>query len=148
MTDLENQKDFIRSLADLICDSDLSEIEVESGDVRIRLTRGTSAVAAPVAMPMTGIAAPPQAPVAASDDTKAPAKETGEEVVAPMVGTAYAAPEPGAKPFIMEGDRVKEGQTLLIIEAMKVMNNLPSPRSGKVTAILSTTARRSSSASR
>jgi len=121
----------IRDLAGILNDTNLSEIEVEQDDLRIRVSRQTAvhAVAAPMAM-----AAPVGVPAAAA--VPAPADVSRNAVPSPMVGTAYAAPSPDAKPFIEVGQQVREGQTLLIIEAMKTMNQIPSPRSGTVTAIL------------
>jgi acetyl-CoA carboxylase biotin carboxyl carrier protein len=121
----------IRDLADLLKETDLTEIEVEQGDLRIRVSRAATP-AAPVqhyvaAAPAT-VMAPVTAPAAAVTNVNA--------VPAPMVGTAYFAPAPGADPFIQIGSKVKEGQTILIIEAMKTMNQIASPRSGTVTAIL------------
>jgi acetyl-CoA carboxylase biotin carboxyl carrier protein len=124
----------IRDLAGILKETDLTEIEVEQGDLRIRVSRaGTIAApvqhfAAPIAAPATAIAAAPAAPVSVAANPNA--------VPAPMVGTAYFAPAPGADPFIQVGSKVKEGQTILIIEAMKTMNQIASPRSGTVTAIL------------
>lgn len=126
----------IRDLANILRDTDLSEIEVEQDDLRIRVSRNTTVVqaAAPVYAP---VAAP--APVAAAAPVVAApvsAKDNPNAVTSPMVGTAYLAPAPGARPFVEVGAQVKEGQTLLIVEAMKTMNQIPAPRSGKVTAIL------------
>jgi acetyl-CoA carboxylase biotin carboxyl carrier protein len=127
----------IRDLASILDDTNLSEIEVEQGDLRIRVSRQTNVQAyAPAAQ----FAAPPvAAPATAAPVASAPAAavDTSKNAVpSPMVGTAYAAPSPDSKPFIEVGQQVREGQTLLIIEAMKTMNQIPSPRSGTVTAIL------------
>jgi acetyl-CoA carboxylase biotin carboxyl carrier protein len=125
----------IRDLANILNDTDLTEIEVEQDDLRIRVSRaGTPQyVQAPAyAAPAPAAAAP--APVAAAP--AAPARNPANLVNAPMVGTAYMAPAPGASAFIQVGTVVKEGQTLLIIEAMKTMNQIPSPKSGTVTEIL------------
>lgn len=125
-------KGLIRDLANILNDTDLTEIEVEQDDVRIRVSRvgTTQYVQAPVAAPAY---APAAAPVAAA----APAiQDNKNAVTAPMVGTIYLSPAPGSRAFVEVGATVKEGQTLLIIEAMKTMNQIPSPRSGKVTEIL------------
>jgi acetyl-CoA carboxylase biotin carboxyl carrier protein len=126
----------IRDLANILKDTDLTEIEVEQEDLRIRVSRaGTPQyIQAPIAGP--AYAAPvAAAPVAAA--VAAPAgRNPANTVNAPMVGTVYMAPAPGARAFIEVGATVKEGQTLLIIEAMKTMNQIPSPKSGKVTEIL------------
>ena len=130
----------VRELAELLAETGLSEIEVEDGDRKIRVSRqmvqqmaAQYAVGAP-AMPM---AAPAAAPVAAAPATEAaPAAAPVDAVKSPMVGTVYLAPEPGAADFISVGKAVKEGDVLLIIEAMKVMNQITAPKSGTVTAIL------------
>ncbi len=126
----------IRDLANILRDTDLSEIEVEQDDLRIRVSRNTTIVqaAAPVYAPAPVAAA--AAPVAAAPAAVPAAKDNSNAVTSPMVGTAYLAPAPGARPFVEVGAQVKEGQTLLIVEAMKTMNQIPAPRSGKVTAIL------------
>lgn len=127
----------IRDLAELLTETGLSEIEIEQSDLRIRVARNITQSAAPVGaivQPAT-IAAPV---TAGTPPSAKPTEETGHPgaVPSPMVGTAYLSPEPGADPFIKVGEQVKEGQTLMIVEAMKTMNHIPSPRSGKVTAIL------------
>ncbi len=124
----------IRDLAGILNDTNLTEIEVELGDLKVRVSRQAQAVhaiaaPAPIAMAPQVALAPAAAPAAAADTAK-------NAVTSPMVGTAYASPSPDAKPFVEVGQKVKEGQTLLIIEAMKTMNQIPSPRSGTVTAIL------------
>jgi acetyl-CoA carboxylase biotin carboxyl carrier protein len=126
-------QDLIRDLAGILNDTNLTEIEVEIGDLKVRVARQTQAVhtvSAPMHMPSPAAAAAAPAPVAAVADTSKNA------VTSPMVGTAYASPSPGSSPFIEVGQKVREGQTLLIIEAMKTMNQIPSTRSGTVTAIL------------
>lgn len=127
----------IRDLAGILEETNLTEIEVEQDDLRIRVSRTPAPVQAYAPAPMpVALAAPAPAP-AASHAAPAPAADQSKNAVpSPMVGTAYSAPAPGAKPFIEIGQAVKEGQTLLIIEAMKTMNQIPSPRSGTVTAIL------------
>ena len=122
----------IRDLAGILTETNLTEIEVEQDDLRIRVSRQSPtvhAVAAPAPVMMAAPAAAPAAPAAQADVSR-------NAVPSPMVGTAYAAASPDAKPFVEVGQQVKEGQTLLIIEAMKTMNQIPSPRSGTVTAIL------------
>ncbi|MCP3470084.1 acetyl-CoA carboxylase biotin carboxyl carrier protein [Bradyrhizobium sp. CCGUVB1N3] len=124
----------IRELATLLDETSLTEIEIERAGLRLRVARNVSVTAA---VPTSVIAAPVAA-VAAATAAAAPAdlsKHPGA-VTSPMVGTAYWAPEPGAKPFIEVGSKVSVGQTLLIIEAMKTMNQIPSPRAGTVTQIL------------
>lgn len=122
----------IRDLANILNETDLTEIEVEQDELRIRVSRaGTPQyVSAPVpsAAPAAVATAAPAAAPAARDNKNA--------VTAPMVGTAYLAPAPGARPFVEVGSTVQEGQTILIIEAMKTMNQISAPRSGKVTEIL------------
>ncbi len=132
-------KDMIRELAELLHETDLNEIELESDGFRIRVSRGLSGVAVAAPAPAPAAAAPPapaaQQPAEESGGGEDYAKHPGV-VRSPMVGTAYRAPAPGAQPFVEVGDTVKEGQTLLIVEAMKTMNQIPSPRSGVVKAIL------------
>ena len=131
--------EFIRELAELLKETDLSEIEIEQDEARIRLARQvnvaqTSIVSAPAA---THAAAMPD--VAKGDARKGADAEAAEHpgtVASPMVGTAYRSPEPGAPAFVAVGDTVQEGQTLLIVEAMKTMNHIPSPRAGTVHAIM------------
>ncbi|MDP5104244.1 MAG: acetyl-CoA carboxylase biotin carboxyl carrier protein [Erythrobacter sp.] len=130
----------VRELAELLNETGLTEIEVEDDDRKIRVSRGAVAAAAPVyaAAPAPAAAAP--APVAAAPAPTEPAAPAGPDltnaVKSPMVGTCYLTPEPGAAAFITVGNPVKEGDTLLIVEAMKVMNPIIAPRSGMVTAIL------------
>ncbi len=117
----------VRKLSRLLEEHGLTEIEYEAEGRRIRVARNLSAPAAP-------------APPAGTETEAAKEAEIGPEdpgaVLAPMVGTVYRAPEPGAPPFVKVGDMVSEGQTLLIIEAMKTMNPVPAPRAGKVKRIL------------
>jgi len=125
----------VRELALLLDETSLTEIEIERAGLRLRVARNISVAAT---MPMQMAAAPAILPAAAAAAAPAAAdlsKHPGA-VISPMVGTAYWAPEPGAKPFIEVGSKVSVGQTLLIIEAMKTMNQIPSPRAGTVTQIL------------
>ena len=129
----------VRELAELLTTNDLNEIEVEDGDRKIKVRREPApvvAAAAPAPAPAPAQAAP--APVASAPASAAPAEEeiAGETVKAPMVGTAYLSPEPSAKPFISVGDTFKAGDTLLIVEAMKVMNPITAPSGGVVKKIL------------
>jgi len=122
----------IRELALLLDETSLTEIELERGGLRVRVARNISIAASmPAAAPPAVAPAIAAAPVAAADVAKHPGI-----VPSPMVGTAYWASEPGAKPFVEVGSKVSVGQTLLIIEAMKTMNQIPSPRAGTVTQIL------------
>lgn len=125
----------IRELATLLDETSLTEIEIERAGLRVRVARNVS-IAASMPTVVTSAAAVPvaAAPAAAAGVTDL-SKHPGV-VTSPMVGTAYWAPEPGAKPFIEVGAKVSVGQTLLIIEAMKTMNQIPSPRAGTVTQIL------------
>lgn len=124
----------IRDLAGILNDTNLTEIEVELGDLKVRVSRQAPAAIHAIAAPQAGYA--PAAQPAASAAAPAAADPSKNAVPSPMVGTAYLAPSPDAKAFIEVGQTVKEGQTLLIIEAMKTMNQIPSPRAGTVTAIL------------
>jgi acetyl-CoA carboxylase biotin carboxyl carrier protein len=126
----------IRELALLLDETSLTEIEIERAGLRVRVARNISVAAAMPSAYVPAAAAAPVAVAAASASGAAdPAKHPGA-VPSPMVGTAYWSPEPGAKPFVEVGTRVAAGQTLLIIEAMKTMNQIPSPRAGTVTQIL------------
>lgn len=143
MADKKNGIDqaLIRELANILNETDLTEIEVSQDDVKIRVSRtapqqmvmppmqayAQAQAPAPVAAPPVAAAAAPAAPAA---------RDLSKAITAPMVGTVYMASAPGARPFIEVGTVVTEGQTLLIIEAMKTMNQIPSPRSGKVVEIL------------
>ena len=124
----------IRDLAGILNDTNLTEIEVELGDLKVRVSRHSPAVHA-VSAPAP-VHHAPAAALPSAAGAPAVADVSKNAVPSPMVGTAYLAPSPDAKPFIEIGQSVKEGQTLLIIEAMKTMNQIPSPRSGTVTAIL------------
>ncbi|WP_448660272.1 acetyl-CoA carboxylase biotin carboxyl carrier protein [Sphingomonas sp. CJ99] len=126
--------DLVRALATVLDETGLSEIEVEEGDRKVRVARQLQvAAAAPVAM-QVATAAP--APVVAAPAGAPAAPSATNAVKSPMVGTAYLTAEPGAKPFIAVGQTVSEGDTILIIEAMKVMNRISAPNSGTVKAIL------------
>ncbi len=127
--------DLIRQLADLLTEKDLSEIEVEDDDRRIVVKRKLSAAAAPATYVAAPAAAAPAPAAAAPAPVEAPAAPA-DAVKSPMVGTVYLSAEPGAKPFVAAGTKVNAGDTLLIIEAMKVMNPIPAPRSGTVSQIL------------
>lgn len=126
----------IRELALLLDETSLTEIEIERAGLRVRVARNISIAASmpanfQQAAPANASAAASVTPAAVADLAKHPGA-----VPSPMVGTAYWSPEPGAKPFIEVGSKVSAGQTLLIIEAMKTMNQIPSPRAGTVTQIL------------
>ncbi len=140
MSKLDIDKDVIRDLAEIMNETGLGEIEVEHGNSRLRVSRGSTGVAAPQV-----IAAPAVAPAAAAAAPAAPAAEAPSggdasshpgAVKSPMVGTAYLAPEPGAPVFVKAGDTVSQGQTLLIVEAMKTMNPIAAPKGGKVVEVL------------
>jgi acetyl-CoA carboxylase biotin carboxyl carrier protein len=125
----------IRELALLLDETSLTEIEIERAGLRVRVARNVSiAASVPVAAPVS--AAPAAEPALAAAATTADFSKHPGAVPSPMVGTAYLASEPGAKPFIDVGSKVAVGQTLLIIEAMKTMNQIPSTRAGTVTQIL------------
>ena len=143
--------DFIRALAELLRENDLSELQVkrnygDDGSLNVRVSRGSSVqtqVSAPQAPIATTVAPAPAAPAAPPAATHNEAPSAPEDpaahpgaVTSPMVGTAYLAPEPGADDFVKVGDKVSEGQTLLIVEAMKTMNQIPAPKAGTVKRIL------------
>ena len=134
MPKLEIDEALVRKLAVLLEETGLTELEFEAGQQRIRVTRGgtLAAMVNSTPAPMAAQPAAATAPVAASAAESPPQNA----VVSPMVGTAYLAPEPGAAPFVSVGTKVAKGDTMLIIEAMKVMNPLPAPRAGTVSQIL------------
>lgn len=138
-------QDLIKTIAELLNDANLAEIEIEQDDFRVRVTRSFASpvthVSAPAPAAPVAPAAPPapaqanvvsaQAPSSADDLASNPGTLTS-----PMVGTAYLSAEPGAEPYVTVGAKVSEGQTVLIIEAMKTMNQIPAHRSGTITRIL------------
>jgi acetyl-CoA carboxylase biotin carboxyl carrier protein len=126
----------VRKLADILTDTGLTEIEVEQGGLKIRVARQVSVAQSPVAYAAPVPAPAPAAAPAASPSPAAEAAPRGQEVKSPMVGTVYLRPSPQAEPFVKVGDRVSVGQSLLIVEAMKTMNPIPSPVAGVVQAIL------------
>ena len=126
----------VRELAELLAETGLTEIEVEDDDRKIRVSRATSAPAQNFAYaPPPPAAAAPAAP-AGAPLAPPPAPETANAVKSPMVGTVYMSAEPGSPPFVTVGQAVKAGDTLVIIEAMKVMNTIAAPTAGTVQAIL------------
>lgn len=135
--------ELIRQLANILDETNLTEIEVEQEKLKIRVARTAAPVTItqgggwtpPSAMPAVAAPAPVAASVAEAPKAADPASNPGA-VPSPMVGTAYTAPEPGARAFVEVGDVVKEGQTVMIIEAMKHLNHIPAPRAGRVTAVL------------
>ena len=133
MPKLQVDKALIRELSELLDETKLTEIEIAEGSRSVRVSRGATAA------PAAAVAAPPP-PLPASDAPAAPAANDAADeagaVHSPMVGTIYLAPEPSAAPFVNVGDAVAQGQTLLIIEAMKVMNQIPAPHAGTVKKIL------------
>lgn len=125
--------ELVRELAQLLNETDLTEIEVQKDDLRVRVARNISAtVQVPVAAPAPVAAA---APATAAVDAKPAAGHPGA-VTSPMVGTAYRRPSPDAKPFVEIGSEVKAGERILLVEAMKTFNDIVAPRAGRVTAIL------------
>ena len=124
----------VRNLAELLNETGLTEIEVQNGAQRVRVSRGATAVAAPVAMAAPAMAAPSRPVITEAAEVNF--NNHPGAILSPMVGTAYRSPEPGARVFVDVGDNVKVGQTLLIVEAMKTMNAIPATKSGKVTHVL------------
>lgn len=125
----------VKKLIELLQESDIAEIEINEGEESVRISRITSQVT--VAAPMAAPAAPAAAPVAAPTETPAEAEEiSGHQVKSPMVGTFYRAPSPEAKSFVEEGQQVSVGDTLCIIEAMKILNQIESDKAGTVKQIL------------
>ena len=125
----------VRELAELLAETGLTEIEVEDGDRKVRVARRGVAAAAPAAYAPAPAAAAP-APAAAPGESPAPADDHAGALKSPMVGTVYLSAEPGADPFVKVGDSVNQGDTLLIVEAMKVMNPITAPRGGVVKQLL------------
>jgi acetyl-CoA carboxylase biotin carboxyl carrier protein len=125
--------ELVRELATLIANTDLTEIEVEKGDLRIRVARNVTVAAAAPAAPVSVVAPPP---VTASE-TQTPVKSAAHPgtVLSPMVGTAYRKPSPEAKSFVEVGSKVQAGDKVLLVEAMKTFNEIVAPRAGTVTAI-------------
>jgi acetyl-CoA carboxylase biotin carboxyl carrier protein len=126
-------RELIHELTRLLDETGLNEIEIEQDGKRVRVARAATVAAAPAAAVRVEVA--PQAGAEAAVTAIDPSKHPGV-VISPMVGTAYAAGEPGGKPFIDIGSKVKAGDTLLIVEAMKTMNQIPAPRAGTVIQIL------------
>ena len=127
---------FVRALAELLDDTQLSEIEVEDGERKVRVARTLTAAAAPVAYAPAPVAAPAAPAAAAAPTAAAPAADScAAAVTSPRVGTVYLAPEPGAPNFAAVGSAVKPGDTILIIEAMKVMNPITATASGTLKAV-------------
>lgn len=127
--------EIIRKMAEILNETNLSDIEVEQDGRRVRVSR-TMPAAAQTQMVYAGAAAAPGQTEQISESSSKAASNLKNAVTSPMVGTAYLAPAPGARPFVEEGQKVKEGDTLLIVEAMKTMNHIPSPRTGIVKAVL------------
>lgn len=128
----------VRELAELLAETGLTEIEVEDGDRKVRVARGGVTMAAPTAMAPAAPAV--AAPSAAAPLAAEPSADVAGALKSPMVGTVYLTPEPGAAPFVKVGDTVSQGDTLLIIEAMKVMNPIAADKAGTIRAILVETA--------
>ena len=138
----------IRSIAELVNEANLAEIEIEKDDLRIRVTRSWPVESAPMmpqyaAAPLAPPSAAPAPTAAPSNVVATPETNSADDLASnpgtmtsPMVGTAYLSPEPGATSFVAVGEKVSEGQTVLIIEAMKTMNQIPAHRSGTISKIL------------
>jgi len=141
MGNMNFEGEFIRKLAELLNETGLTEIELEEGDKRIRVAKQIQQAVSMAAPAYAAMPAPQAAAPAAGGSALAPVDETAlgkhpGALKSPMVGTAYRASEPGAAPFVNVGDAVKQGQTVLIIEAMKVMNPIKAPKSGTITHLL------------
>jgi acetyl-CoA carboxylase biotin carboxyl carrier protein len=126
----------VRELAELLTENALTEIEVADGDRRIKVARGAAPAAAPAAAAAPAVASSAAAPSAQAAPEPAAEEISGMTVKSPMVGTAFLAPDPSSAPFVSVGDAVKAGDTLLIVEAMKVMNPITAPEGGMVKKIL------------
>jgi acetyl-CoA carboxylase biotin carboxyl carrier protein len=132
-SDFKIDTELVRTLAALLDETGLSEIEYAVADKRLRVARNVGGAVAMMSVPASAAA-----PVAAAPSV--PAADPAGAIKSPMVGTAYLGSAPGAAPFVAVGDTVREGQTLFIIEAMKVMNQIPAPRAGRVIQVLITDA--------
>jgi acetyl-CoA carboxylase biotin carboxyl carrier protein len=131
----------VKKLIELLEESGISEIEISEGEESVRISRypqsGTvNVAAAPMALAPQATAAPPAAPAAGSAAPLPPPASRGQQVTAPMVGTFYSGPAPGAKPFVEVGSEVKPGDALCVIEAMKMMNQIESEFAGRVVSVL------------
>ncbi|MDE0680608.1 MAG: acetyl-CoA carboxylase biotin carboxyl carrier protein [Gammaproteobacteria bacterium] len=127
----------IKTLIQLLQDSELAEIEVKDGEESVRLSRASAVATAPAAPALAVAAAVPASPEPApAPEPAAPAQPEGEQVTSPMVGTFYSAPSPTSPAFVKVGDRVNAGDVLCVIEAMKTMNHIESEYSGEVAAVL------------
>ncbi len=151
MAKFEIDPEYVRKLAEIMNDTGLWEMQMRVDDTTVRLSKGPQnqhhPVAAPVSVMPTAVhpqmsavtnpvMAPQETPASTTVQAPAPAETTGNSVNSPMVGTVYLAPEPGASPFVSVGDKVREGQTLVIVEAMKVMNPIPAPQDGVIRQII------------
>lgn len=141
----QDDQDLIRAIAELLNKENLAEIEIEKEDFRVRVTRSYANEGVAYAAPPQYLAAAPAAPAPATPAGSVPAAAPAAAedlasnpgtLTSPMVGTAYRSPEPGKPSFVEVGSKVSEGQTVLIVEAMKTMNQIPAHRSGTVTRIL------------
>ena len=132
----------LKTLIDLVSESNVSELEITEAEGKVRIVKGGGVVqqiapaTVPIAAPAASAGAPVLAPAAAPAGTAAPAAPTGHMVKSPMVGTFYRAASPGAKPFIEVGSQVKEGDTVCIIEAMKILNEIEADKAGTITQVL------------
>ncbi len=126
-------QDLIRELADLLGETGLTEIEIEHEGLRVRVARAAGPLPShSLPLPTT----PPHHPDQGDQQSRGELAQHPGTVISPMVGTVYRSPEPGAPPFVEVGSTVTDGQTVMIVEAMKTMNHIPTPRGGTVTAIL------------
>jgi acetyl-CoA carboxylase biotin carboxyl carrier protein len=126
----------LKTLIELVESSGIAELEIQEGEERVRITRAGASSPASTAVPVTLAPAPTPAPAAAEAVAAAPVEPEGHQVKSPMVGTFYRSASPGAKPFVEVGDSVEVGDTLCIIEAMKLMNEIESDKSGVVKQVL------------
>lgn len=141
MAKFDIDTEFVRKVAVLLKETGLNEIEYAEGDKRIRCVATPAQQVAMVSAPVAGSPQPQAAPHNVAPAAAEPAKVNGTPVTSPMVGTVYLAPQPGAPNFVKSGDKVKAGDTLLIIEAMKVMNPIKAPKDGIVAEILANDAK-------
>ena len=127
----------LKTLIDLVSESNVSELEITEAEGKVRIVKGGGAIMQQfVAAPMQAAPTAPMQPAAAVAELPAPEVATGHTVKSPMVGTFYRASSPGAKPFVELGSVIKEGETICILEAMKILNEIEADKSGTVTRIL------------
>jgi acetyl-CoA carboxylase biotin carboxyl carrier protein len=126
----------LKTLIDLVSDSNVSELEITEAEGKVRIVKGQPPVIHAAGVPLAALPQAAPAPAAAAAPVAAPVEQAGHQVKSPMVGTFYRSSSPGAKPFVELGSQVKQGDTVCIIEAMKILNEIEADRAGTITQIL------------